>query len=313
LGRFHVTGSFWYRAHHQGLQYIPTWSIRPLLKIFTAIFFVVLRKIRRAIAQNLEAALGPCSWFERQRRIYRTMRNLAWSLTERYERLNATRSPSLRLTGEEHWGGLLETGKGGVIVTAHIGNWETSFLDPRAAHNRHLHIVREEENNPEAQEYIRGLIENQAGDQVTVHFARSDDFTLATRLLAGLRGGDLVAVQGDRPRAGSRAVACEIFGRPLELPSGPAALCRAAEVPMLPVFSFRTGRLATEVVVRPPIWVERSRDQRADLKRAMQQVADEIEWAIHRDPYQWYCFRDLWKGAPAAHQRTPLGAREGGE
>ena len=298
LGRFHVTGSFWYRLHHRGLQRIPRWSIRPLIILFTTIFFLVLRKIRRAIAQNLIAPLGPCGWIERQRRIYRTMRNLAWSLTERYERLNASRSPTLSLAGDEHWEPLLERETGVVIVTAHIGNWETSFLDPRAAHDRHLHIVREEENDPEAQDYIRGLIESQAGDQVTVHFAKSDDFTLATRLLTGLRRGDLVAVQGDRPRTGSRTVPCEIFGRPMKLPSGPAALCRAAEVPMLPVFSFRSGRLATEVVVRPPIWVERSRDQRTDLRSAMQKVAGQIEWAIRQDPYQWYCFRDLWKGMP---------------
>jgi lauroyl/myristoyl acyltransferase len=63
---------------------------------------------------------------------------------------------------------------------------------------------------------------------------------------------------------------------------------------LLPVFSFREGRYAYRVVVRPPIPVARTGDRDADVAEAVQRLAGEIEWAIRRAPHQWFCLRRLW-------------------
>lgn len=300
LGRFHVTGPFWYRLHATGMRWLPRWAIAPAVAIFTTLFFLLLPRTRRAIEGNLEAVLGRCGWVERQRRVYRMLTNFAWSLTERYERLAAARGPELEIDGREHWEGLLAGERGFVIATAHVGNWETSLLDPKASPGRHLHVVREEERDPEAQRLVAELVEEQAGDAVTVHFARDDDVGLATGLVAALRRGELVALQGDRPRTGARSVRAPFFGRHLELPAGPLAIARAAEAPILPLFSFRRGRLRTEIACRPPIEVARSGDREADFAAAAGRLAADLEWAIGRHPYQWYCFRELWPQTAAS-------------
>jgi KDO2-lipid IV(A) lauroyltransferase len=113
-------------------------------------------------------------------------------------------------------------------------------------------------------------------------------------LLDALRRGDIVAMQGDRPRAGGRSIDATLFGRPFPLPPGPAALARTADAPLLPVFVLREGRRRYRVVFRPPIHVPRTGDRAADLTATMRQVAAEIEWAIRRAPHQWFCFRRLW-------------------
>ncbi len=87
LGRFHVTGVFWFRFHRFGVRILPDWLLGPMLTLFTTIFFVALIRIRRAIGRNLYVVMGPASWWERQRRAYRTLHNFAFCLTERYERL----------------------------------------------------------------------------------------------------------------------------------------------------------------------------------------------------------------------------------
>lgn len=296
LGRFYVTGIFWYRLHRWGVKILPQWAVRLFINLFTAFFFVALRRIRKAIAHNLEPVLGPCGWWQRQRRIHRTMWNLAWCLSERYERLSGRRQPVLSIVGGELWHRKLASPEGFVIVTAHIGSWETALLDPTVGLERVIHVVREEEVDPRARSFIRGLIQEQTGDHVRVHFVRADDARLAGELLVGLRRGEVVAVQGDRPRSGGRTLTASLFDRPLELPVGPAALARAAGVELLPLFCFRRGRLDTEVVVREPIRVARSADRDHDLAEALQRVASEIEWAIRRQPFQWFCFRDLWGG-----------------
>jgi lauroyl/myristoyl acyltransferase len=57
---------------------------------------------------------------------------------------------------------------------------------------------------------------------------------LGVLLAEALDRGEMVAIQGDRPRAGGRIVATTLFGRPFDVPAGPAALARTARVPLLP-------------------------------------------------------------------------------
>ena len=291
LGRFHVTGVFWYRLHYGAARVLPNWMMYLAMLVFTAAFVVILGRIRTAIAANLEPVLGRAGLWTRSRRAYRTIRTFALCLTERYQRMAGQPSGRITIEGESHWREATAGGRGAVLVTSHIGPWETAAYAGAAEERRVVHLVREEEIDPKAQAFIRDLV---AGDsRVVTHFA-GEDPRLAMELAEALRRGELVALQGDRPRAGGRTVTAQIFGQPMPLPIGPAALARASDVPMLPVFSFREGTRAGRVVVRPPIVVARSANREADLATAVHQLAREIEWAIRERPHQWFCFRKLW-------------------
>ena len=292
LGRFHVTGIFWFRCHRWGVTILPEWGIKLAISLFTTFFFVALRRIRGAIASNLEAVLGPCGWWQRQVRIYRTMWNFAWCLSERYERLSTTKTVAAKIVEEDVWRRVIEDPAGVILVTAHIGHWEVgSMLVPE----RHVHVVREKEMDPRAQQFVRELLKEDSSEGTesgfTMHFADGDP-SLGPRLLRALRRGDFVAVQGDRPRSEGRCYEVELFGRPIRLAAGPVVLARAAGVELLPVFVFRRDRQRSEVVFRPPIRVEGRGD--AGLAEAVRRIAAEVEWAIRKAPYQWFCFRRLW-------------------
>lgn len=298
LGPFHVTGVFWYRFHGWGVAFFPSALMRAFVGLFTTFFFLTLFKIRAAVGDNLEAILGPCGWARRQRRIWKTMWSFAWCLTERYERLVTRRRFHLRAEGLERWNELAKTGQGYLMVTAHIGSWEVGSMLPATAESRLVHVVREAETDPKAQEYISNLMQKQAdGGLYVTHFA--EDPQLGLTLLDALRRGEIVALQGDRPRSGGQAANLDLFGRPFPLPVGPAALARAAGVPLVPVFVFREGRRRYRCELRPPIIVEPSGDRRAALDLALRRFAAELERAIAREPHQWFCFRSLWR-RPAA-------------
>lgn len=290
LGRFHFTGGLWFRVIETSVRILPRW-VWPVCVFFfvTLLFFIPLRA-RRAIASNLEAVLGPCGWWRRQARIYRTMWSFGWCVIERYEHVGAGRRAAQQVEGEDIWRELLAEPAGVVLVTAHIGHWEVGAM---AVPGRRVHVVREEELDPRAQEVIRRQFEEMHEDRFDfrMHFARADP-TLGTMLLQALRRGDLVALQGDRPRAAGRTSRVELFGRPLDLPAGTAALARAAQVPLLPIFVFREARHRSRLVFRPPIHV--TGPGRAGLDEAVRKIAGEVEAAIRRRPHQWFCFRELW-------------------
>jgi KDO2-lipid IV(A) lauroyltransferase len=283
---------FWYRLHYLGASMLPPWLLRLFMIPFTLFFLVTMGRIRRAIIANLEPVLGPVGRIAGWRRAYRTMRSFAECQSDRYRRAAVPDQAHLAIEGEEHWDAATGGRRGAVLVTAHIGAWDLGAQLGASEGKRRIHVVREEEIDPRAQAFIRDIA-GRGGDDFVTHFAR-DDMRLSLLLREALTHGDIVALQGDRPRSGSRVVDTTLFGQPMALPAGPAVLARAAGVAIVPVFNFRVGLLRTRTVVRPPIRVGNTGNREDDVASAMRQVAVEIEWAIREQPHQWFCFRQLW-------------------
>ena len=292
LGPLHVTGIFWYRLHYFAATRLPQWAMSLVEDTFTVFFWLTLGRIRRAVASNLEPVLGPAGPWTRGRRAFRTFLAFARCLTERYQRMGKAGGTTFIPEGVANWDQALAGGRGAVLVTAHIGPWESSTYTGANHERRVVHVVRDEEIDPKAQAFISKMFGRDDAAVVT-HYA-GDDMRLAIELSEALRRGELVALQGDRPRAGGKTVAAQIFGRPMPLPVGPAALARVSGVPLVPLFSFREGLHKGRLVIRPPITVARTADRDGDIGTATRQVAAEIEWAIRERPHQWFCFRKLW-------------------
>jgi lauroyl/myristoyl acyltransferase len=292
LGDFHVTGVFWYRFHRWGASKLPEWLASPLILVFTTLFFLTIFNIRRAIGGNLAVVLGPCGWLERQRRIFRTMHAFAWCLTERYEHLATDRAFDVVPENREHWESAAARG-GVVMVTAHMGNYEVGSMFPASKDDRHVHLVREKEVDPRAQEFVKNAVAAVEGSNYGMLF-QSDDPLQGMQLLEALRRGEVVAMQVDRPRAGGKSIPATLFGHPFPLPAGPFGLARTAGVQMVPAFAIREGRRKYRAFFRPPITVPRTADRAADLAEAARRAAADIEWAVRRAPYQWFVFRKLW-------------------
>ncbi|MCG8461617.1 MAG: lysophospholipid acyltransferase family protein [Holophagales bacterium] len=315
LGPLHVYGVFWPWLHISGIRFVPRFLTAPILTFFVAFFFLFLGRIRDAIAANLETVLGPCGFWERQRRVWRNLCCYAWCMTERNEDLTCPdRRVMPEVEGEENWREVLEHGTGFVLVTAHIGHWEVGSAYPVDLQGRRVHIVRQVEIDEAAQAFLKRKIEARNRGGYVVHFVEpaSDTGSLGPKLLLALRDGDAVALQGDRPATGGRAIEVPLFGRPFAVPLGPAAIARTAGAPLLPVFVYRTGRSRSRLVLRPPILIEKSDDRDADLRRIAGKIVEEVEGAIRRDPFQWFCFERLWptsKGAMAT--ATPDGNESG--
>lgn len=293
LGPLHIHGVFWYKIHLFAVRHVPPWMFRLLVPAFTALFFLVLRKIRRNIAGNLEVVMGPCGFFERQRRIWCNLYNYSWCLTERYEDLATDRRVEPKFEREDIWREMSGRGTGLVLVTAHIGHWETASAYPADEDQRQIHVVREVEINSDAQELFSDLIEKRGRQSYQVHFARRAG-DLGPKLLLALRDGDLVALQGDRPAKDGRTITTTFFGRPFKVPMGPAAMARAAEAPLLPIFVYRTGRSKSHLCFEDPIEVVKTDDRFDDMQRTMDAMTTRVEAAIRRDPLQWFCFVELW-------------------
>jgi lauroyl/myristoyl acyltransferase len=286
LGPFYTTGAFWFWFATMAPRYLPGFLFVPVETFFGVLFTGFLGRSRNAIQHNLVPVLGPCGFWAGQVRALRTLVNFARCFGDRYERLVRGSRFSVEVSGREHWEAAGEGGRGILLVTAHVGAWDAMSQLAPAGLNRVLHVVREEEMDASSQEFIRRLVREQGAPDCVTHFA-SDDPTLGLKLKQALERGEIVALQGDRPRAGGRSVVAHIFSQEIDLPNGPAALARLAGVALLPVFCFREGHYRHRIAFRPPIHVAPDPGP-GPIEEATRALARNIEWAIRERPHQWF-------------------------
>jgi lauroyl/myristoyl acyltransferase len=190
--------------------------------------------------------------------------------------------------------GRLDALTGGLVsLTAHVGNWELAGRLLAEGSARQTHVVVADEEAQELERWVR-----RDGDGV--RFVPRAHPSVSVGLLAALRRGEVVAVQGDRALGTRGDVLVPFFGRPAPFPVGPFLLASAARVPIVPAFCLLAGDHRYTVRVEAPMAVARGGE--ADALAAWVAV---LEGVVREHPTQWFNFFDVWSpfagaAAPAA-------------
>ena len=173
---------------------------------------------------------------------------------------------------------------GGVIsVTAHVGNWEMAGRLLAARSTRPTHVVVTADEAPELGRWVR-----RDGDGV--RFAPRAHPAIGITLLAALRRGEIVALQGDRAIGTRGDVLIPFFGRPAPFPLGPFMLARATGAPVVPAFCLLDAGYRYTVRVAPPMTVARG-----DEEAAAHAWVKMLEGVAGDYPTQWFNFFDIWR------------------
>ncbi len=189
-----------------------------------------------------------------------------------------------RVVGAER----IERVRGGFISpSAHVGNWDLAgrLLAGRAA--RRTHVVVAEEEARELERWVR-----RDGDGV--RFVARSRPTISLELVAALRRGEVVAVQGDRALGTRGDMLVPFFGTPAPFPLGPFLLAGAVGVPVVPAFCLLDPEHRYLVKVAEPLEVARGGAE--DAARRWVAILEEI---VREHPTQWFNFFDIWSPWPS--------------
>ena len=173
-----------------------------------------------------------------------------------------------------------------ISLTAHVGNWELAgrLLALRSARPTHV-VVAEEE--------VRALKRWVRRDGDGVRFVPRSAPTVSLQLVAALRRGEVVAVQGDRALGTRGDALVPFFGRPAPFPLGPFILARALRVPLVPAFCMLDSDRRYAVTVPEPLTVTAGGEE--DALRTWVAL---LEDTVRRHPTQWFNFFDVWNPIP---------------
>jgi lauroyl/myristoyl acyltransferase len=172
--------------------------------------------------------------------------------------------------------------RGLISLTAHVGNWELAgrLLARCAARPTHVVVAEEEVRNLER--WVRR-------DGEGVRFVARNEPTVSLGLVAALRRGEVVAVQGDRALGTRGDALVPFFGRPAPFPRGPFVLARALGVPLVPAFCMLGPDYRYEVTMPEPLTVAAG-----DEDDALRWWVALLEETVRRHPTQWFNFFDVW-------------------
>jgi predicted exporter/lauroyl/myristoyl acyltransferase len=267
---------------------LPKFFLVALAKCSAAIYWRLAARRREIVIQNLLPVLND------RRLAARAARELFTEFTRkladlwRYESGGAFERWQGDWHGWEHFTTAHARGKGVLLVTPHLGNWEFGgeFL---VEHGHKLLVLTQPEPDPRLTE-LRQLSRTRRGVETLV--VGQDAFAFVD-IIRRLQEGATVALLVDRPPAPT-AVNVELFGKPFSASIAAAELARASGCAIVPAYIVRQrdGYLAH---ILPEITYDRAAiGNRAARIRLTQEILRAFEPAIRQHLTQWFHFVPIW-------------------
>ena len=266
-----------------------------VLLVPPAIYFSLVSPDVPATMDFHRRIFGPQPWWKRRWLVFRHFLSFGRAIIDRTAILAGNRKHfSFTFDGEEHVRSSLAHGKGVLLLTAHLGNWE-------AAGQLLTRL--------DAPINVTGLDNETAAIRAVLQQSSKAKFhlipltgapTAAIPLVAALRRGEVVAMLGDRAY-GSTTASIPFLGGTADFPVGAYVLAAIAGAPLIHVFSLREPGGHYHFFGFPPQHPQMPphRERDAYLKNCAVSFASDLESIVRRDPLQWYNFFPFWeKPAP---------------
>jgi KDO2-lipid IV(A) lauroyltransferase len=191
--------------------------------------------------------------------------------------------------GREHLEEALSHGKGAIILTAHLGNWELgAHVMTQMGHE--VTSIALEHQNPRVDRLL-----NEQRRRRGVNLLSTSGYLRGC--YRALREGKIVALLGDRDVTGG-GIEMEFLGKRVSLPQGPARLSVRTGAPIIPGFNLRRSNDSWHTIIEKPIYPNPDDDQEGAVRSLMEKYVPVMEEYIRWHPCQWAVFYDFW-GSPA--------------
>ncbi|PYL54273.1 MAG: hypothetical protein DMF29_06585 [Verrucomicrobia bacterium] len=270
-----VHGVFWRKFVDWGVRNLPKIFHPPLIWVAAFLFFFIAAPARKSVLRNL-----------------RLIHSRSWRVTD----ATAYRMSKARFRYELERARFLDqlaAARGGIVLTAHMGNYDLGAALFAEKFHRQIRMVRAPEPDALAAQHVDLALQQSGAGAVKVGY--SDDGTsLAFDLLNALRNGEIISIQGDRVVGQVSRAPVKFFDREVFMPNGPFVLSLVSETPIYPLFVVRTGYRKYKIIAREPIVCLRGNASRDEvIAEAMQNWGQVLEEIVRCYWPQWFAFTSL--------------------
>ncbi len=189
------------------------------------------------------------------------------------------------MDGEQNLLDISKTGKGGLLLSAHLGNWEIAgnLLKKRGI-NANINILMLDAEHKQIKEFLA----NQTNGDLFKVIPITDDFSYLVKLREAISKNELICLHGDRYLDGSKTIEKEFFGKKTNFGSGPFEIGARLNVPVCIVYAMKTSKRHYALSASKIIY-DSSVEEISDL------YISTLESLVKEYPEQWFNYYDYFE------------------
>ena len=261
---------------------------------FVGLFSKFLTRLRFVGSRNLELALPELPKEKHEEILKGCFESLGRQLgfVSHFSRFTPERVRELiDVEGLEHIRRAQAAGRGVIIFSAHFGGWEMSHLAFPAYGFDWNVLVRRIDNLP---------LENFVESFRTRFGSHTIDKKSSARMMIRLlKAGELLGIVADMNVQKHEGIFVDFFGIPASTTSGLARLALRTESVVIPIFFiWQEKRQKYLLKIEPPLEIQKTGNNEADVKLLTEAATKEIEKTIRLFPKQWMWIHKRWNTRP---------------
>ena len=180
---------------------------------------------------------------------------------------------------------LLDDKKGGVLISAHMGNFEIAehFLGELST-DFHINLVTTDLEHSAIKNYLEKVTTKSNIKFIIIQ----NDLSHIFEINAALARNELVCFTGDRYFEGVKALPDTLLGEEANFPAGPFLIASRLKVPVVFVYVMKEANLHYHLYARE------AQVKHRDEKGLLKEYISSVEMMIHKYPLQWFNYFDFW-------------------
>ncbi|OMQ12271.1 lipid A biosynthesis acyltransferase [[Flexibacter] sp. ATCC 35103] len=256
-----------------------------LLYFVASYYFLFLKKSNKAISYYFKERLN-YSWLKSKTMVFRSYYTFGQTIIDKISISAGMRNKfTYEFDGIEILKNLLAEKKGGVLISAHIGNFEIAehFLGDIDI-DFQINLVTTDLEHSAIKNYLESVTQKPTVKFIIIR----EDLSHIFEINAALSKNELVCFTGDRYFEGTKSLSEKIIGQEAHFPAGPFLIASRLKVPVVFVYVMKEPNLHYHLYAREAI--VKHRDEKGLLKAYIESV----ESMLAKYPLQWFNYFDFW-------------------
>ena len=248
-------------------------------------FCLAVRNNTKALHYFYTKRLG-YSWLKSSLSVYRNYYVFGQSLVDKIAiPIGKGAKYSYEFDGEEHITQMMQGGEGGILISAHVGNFELAqYFFKKRDFDTAISIVITDREHEDIREYLDQFTKRDHVNFIIV----KEDMAHIFEISAAIAQNRIVCISGDRFLNKTKTLEAKLLGKNAKFPIGPFQIATRMQVPVLFVYVMREPKRHYHLYAR------KIKVERRDAQDLLNKFAAHLELVVEKYPLQWFNFYDFW-------------------
>jgi predicted LPLAT superfamily acyltransferase len=248
-------------------------------------YFIFLKKSNQSIFFYFKERIG-YSYIKSKWMVYKSYFTFGQTIIDKVCITAGMRNKfTYEFDGLEILNKLLTDKKGGVLISAHIGNFEIAeYFFSEIDVDFQINLVTSDLEYSAIKNYLNKISKVSKIKLILI----KDDLSHIFEINAALARNELVCFTGDRYFEGVKSLKAELLGEEANFPAGPFLIASRLKVPVVFVYVMKEPNFHYHLYTRE------AQVSHRDEKGLLKAYIDNLELMLKKYPLQWFNYFDFW-------------------